>query len=92
MKLTDELIKEVFILSLSQNPLSLENFSFKVVDNDKYKTILVEQFNRKLPSDFYRMQILDNNDVILEMDIDGGWHEQAIYNQAKVQKILENIK
>ena len=63
MKLTDELIKEVFILSLSQNPLSLENFSFKVVDNDKYKTILVEQFNRKLPSDFYRMQILDNNDI-----------------------------
>ncbi|TXG81675.1 MAG: hypothetical protein E6R13_05960 [Spirochaetes bacterium] len=90
MDLSDETIKEVFALSLSSNTLSLEDYSFKTMVNPNYKIILVEKFNRKIPSDFYRMQILNNNDIILEMAIDGEWHEQAIYNQAKVQEMLKN--
>lgn len=94
MKETDiELFKEVFRLALGVEKLD-SNYSFgdiKVTTN--YRTILVEKFNRKLPSDEYRMQIMENNnDVILELDISGDYIDQSILNQALIQKLIARYK
>lgn len=100
MQETDiELFKEVFRLALGVEKLD-DDYSFgdiKVTPN--YRHIVIERFNRKLPSDIYRMQIMDNNnDVFLEADIfvapDGyaGYIDQPIWNQALIQKLIFTYK
>jgi hypothetical protein len=86
-----ELFKKVFRLALGLDKLN-NDYSFgEIRHTPNYRTILIERFNRKLPSDEYRMQIMNNNnDVFLEVNFNGDYLDQSIWNQAKIQELLKN--
>lgn len=100
MQETDiELFKEVFRLALGIEKVD-SNYSFGEVKHlPECRYVQIECFNRKIPSDFYKVSIMNNNnDVFLEADIfsgpDGyaGYLDQPIWNQALIQKLISTYK
>lgn len=91
----NEILKEVFRLSMNLPALPVE-YSFGILqESDGIKTITVEHFNDKLPSDFFILTLDKYNNVFIDAnyfhpDGDNSFICQPIYNQCKLQKFLEN--
>lgn len=91
-----ELFKQIFRLAMGLEELG-EQYAFQEIKYEpECKSIQVECFNRKLPSDFYKLSIMNNNnDVFLEADVfmgeDGyqGYIDQPVWNQAKIHRLVE---